>query len=89
MSKLNKIATVTAIVGLGQLVGVLVSGSVYPSPLFKYGTAIGMLMIFLSIFLYVVTWCRELFANIKAKNIADILLLIITAIIFIIIFIRR
>ena len=89
MNKLDKIATVIAIVGLALLVVVIVSGSTYPSPLFIYGTAIGMLMIFLSAILYVASWCRELFENIKAKNIIGILLLITSAIILIITIIRK
>ena len=84
MSKLNKIATITSIIGL-----VIISGVSYPHPLFSYGTAIGMLMIFLSLFLYVASWCRELFTSIKTKNIVGTIILIITAILFGIAFIRR
>ena len=89
MSKLNKIAIITSIVGLAIVAVVIISGTSYPHPSFSYGTTIGMLMIFLSIFLYVASWCRELFVSVKTKNIVDIIILIITAIVFIINFIRR
>ena len=89
MSKVNKLATITAIIGLVIITVVIISGVSYPHPLFIYGTAMGMLMVFSALFLYVVSWCSELIAEIKAKNIVGILILIITAIIFIITFIRR
>ena len=89
MSKLNKIATITSIIGLVIIGLVIYSGTSYPHPLYSYGTVIGMLLVFLSLFLFVASWCRELFVNIKTKNVVAIILLIITAIIFIINFIRR
>ena len=89
MSKLNKIAIITSIVGLAVVAVVIISGTSYPHPLFSYGTAIGMLIVFLSLFLYIASWFRELFVSVKTKNIVGILLLIISAIVFIINFIRR
>ena len=46
MSKLNKIATAIAIVGLAIIGVVIISESSYPDLLFNYATAIGMLMFF-------------------------------------------
>ena len=89
MSKVNKIATITAIIGLVIITVVIISGVSYPHPLFSYGTAIGILIVFLSLFLYVASWCSELFANIKAKNKVGIFILIFVAILFTINFIRR
>ena len=89
MNKLNKIATATAIVGLAIIGVVIISESSYPDPLFSYGTAIGMLMVFFSLLLYGANWCHELFVSVKTKNIVDIIILIITAILFAILFIRR
>ena len=89
MSKINKIAIITSIVGLSIIVIVIISGFSYTDPLFTYGTVIGMLMIFLSLLLYVASWCRELFISVKEKNIAGILILIIVAIFFVVNFIKR
>ena len=89
MSKLNKIATATAIVGLAIIGVVIISESSYPDPLFSYGTAIGMLMVFLSLLLYGANWCRELFVSVKTKNIVDFVFLIITFILIVIIFLRK
>ena len=89
MNKLNKIAITTSIGGLVLLILVLISGSSYPDPFYSYGTAIGMFMVFLSLLLYIVIWCRELYVSIKEKNAVDSLILIIALILFVIIFIRR
>lgn len=89
MIKLNKIAIILSIAGLAMIAIVIISKVSYPHPLFSYGTAIGMLMIVLSLFLYVASWCRELFISIQAKNMVGILILIITAILFSMAFIRR
>ena len=89
MSKLNKSAIITSIAGLAIIVIVIISGSSYPDPLFTYGTAIGMVMIFLSLLLYVARWCRDLFISVKEKNIVGILILIFVAILFTINFIKR
>ena len=55
MSKLNKIATATAIIGLSIIGVVIISESSYPDPLFSYGTAIGMLMVFYLFYCMVLT----------------------------------
>lgn len=89
MSKVNKIALISSLVGVGILVVVIISGASYPDPLYSYGTAIGMLMVFVSMLLYVASWCHELFVSIKEKAIIDILVLIITAIFFVVLFVKR
>ena len=89
MSKLNKSAIITSIAGLAIIVIVIISEFSYPDSLFTHGTAIGMVMIFLSLLLYVARWCRDLFISVKEKNIVGILILIFVAILFTLNFIRR
>ena len=89
MMGLRKLAVITSMIGLGILGSVILSGASYPDRLFSYGTAIGMLMVFVSILLYVAVWCHQLFENVKSKNIIGIVLLVITAILFLIPFIKR
>ena len=89
MSGLNKTAIITSIIGLVFIAVVIISGSSYPDPLFSYGTAIGLLMCFVAILLYIANWCREVFVSIKNKNIVGILILIFTAILFVSSFIKN
>ena len=64
MSKLNKIAIITSLVGLAVIVIVIISGSSYPDPFFSYGTAIEMLMIFLLVLLALTSATYKIFCNI-------------------------
>lgn len=84
MRRLKKIAVITSIIGLGIIGIVILSGASYPNYLFTYGTVIGLLMVFVSILLYVASWCQELFENVKAKNIIGVVILVIAAILFLI-----
>lgn len=88
MSRLEKLAVITALIGLGSIGIVILSDTSYPNLLFTYGTAIGLLMVVVSILLYAAGWSQELFENVKEKNIIGVVILLAAAILFLVPFMK-
>lgn len=83
MNKVTKTAVGTSIASLILLVIVILSGASYPANLVTYGTGIGLILLFVSIFLFVVGWGRDFSAAVKQRNKYVILTLIGVAVLVI------
>lgn len=80
MNKITKTAVGTSIAALLLLGIVMLSGVAYPDSLFTYGTGIGLILLFGSVFLFVVGWGRDFWMAFKEKNKYGILILAAAAI---------
>ena len=67
-SAIKKAALVFAMVGLAGFITVMLTKSVYPDPLFVWGSRIAMAAIFISLGLYAVYWLMELVELVKKKE---------------------
>ena len=83
MNKITKTAVGTSIASLIFLGIVILSGASYPTHLFTYGTGTGLILLFISIFLFVVGWGRDFSAAAKQQNKYVILTLVGAAILVI------
>lgn len=88
--KIYKLATITAIIGLGIIFSVILSGVAYPNIFFSIGTLLGFIFIFLSILLLFISWVWELHDAVKSKQYRWAISLIVIGLITIIrIFIKN
>ena len=83
MNNITKTAVGTTIAALILFGIVILSGAAYPDRLFTYGTGIGLILLFVSIFLFAAGWGRDFFIAFKQKNKYDILILAAAAILLI------
>ena len=83
MNNIAKTAVGTSITALILLGIVILSGSSYPGYLFTYGTGAGLILLFVSIFLFVVGWGRDFSIAFKQQNKYGVLILIVAAILVI------
>ena len=83
MNKITKTAAGTSIAALILLGSVILSGASYPDYLFTYGTGTGLILLFVSIFLFVVGWGHDFFIAFKQKNKYGVLILVVAAILVI------
>ena len=65
--RLFKIALLIGVLGLIILLGIIVSGSADPEPLFCIGTPIGLLLCFVGAILMIITYTCEIFRGIREK----------------------
>lgn len=75
-TKLFKFAFLTAVLGLGMLMIIMITQSAYPDMLFRILGPIGLLLIFLSAGLSLLNWIFCMKQNIKSKNWRNILWLL-------------
>ena len=68
MNRITKTAAGTSIAALILLGIVIRSGAAYPDHLFTYGTGIGLILLFVSLFLFAVGWGRDFSAAFKQQN---------------------
>ena len=80
MNKITKTAVGTSIAALIVLGIVILSGSSHPAYLFTYGTGTGLILLFVSIFLFVVGWGHDFSIAFKEKNKYGLLILVGAAI---------
>ena len=80
MNKITKTAVGTSIAALILLGIVILSGASYPNCLFSYGTGTGLILLFVSVFLFVVGWGRDFSIAFKQKNKHGVLILVVAAI---------
>ena len=83
MKNITKTAVGTSIAALILLGIVILSGSSYPDYLFTYGTGTGLILLFISIFLFVVGYGRDFYIAFKQKNKYGVLILVVAAILVI------
>ena len=83
MNKITKTAVGTSTAALILLGIVILSGSSHPDYLFTYGTGAGLILLFISIFLFAVGWGRDFFIAFKQRNKCGVLILAAAAILVI------
>lgn len=83
MNKINKTAVGTSTATLILLGIVVLSGASYPNNLFIYGTGTGLILLFVSVFLFAVGWGRDFSIAFKQKNKYGVLILLVAAILVI------
>ena len=83
MNKITKTAVGTSVASLILLGIVILSGSSHPAYLFTYGTGSALILMFVSIFLFVVGWGRDFSIAVKQQNKYGILTLVGAAILVI------
>ena len=83
MNKITKTAVGTSIATLILLGIVIISGTAYPDYLFTYGVGFSLILMFISIFLFVVGWGHDFYIAYKQKNKYGILILVVASVLFI------
>ncbi len=68
MRNTGKYAGISAAVGLGILIAVLLSGTAYPHPMFRVGAPLGLAFVFVSVVLLIVDWVREIYKGVKERR---------------------
>lgn len=88
LNNLGKIALIMAVLGVGSLVAVVLSGATYPDMLFQILTPVGILCTFGALALYIIQWIRTVCKTYKGgeKTAAMILLILGIAVIIFSIF---
>lgn len=88
LNNLGKIALALAVLGVGSLVAVVLSGAAYPDMLFCILTPVGLLCTFAALALYIIQWIRAVCKTYKRgeKTAAMILLILGIAVIIFSIF---
>ncbi len=65
---INKFSILSAALGLAVLLGVILSGAAYPHPLFRFGAPLGLLFVFVSVVLQLISWILEICHGVKGKQ---------------------
>ena len=89
MNKITKTAVGTSIATLILLGIVIISGTAYPDYLFTYGVGFSLILMFISIFLFVVGWGHDFYIAYKQKNKYGILILVVASVLFILTILRK
>lgn len=64
----QKLAVLSAAVGLIVIFVVILSGAAYPDALFRIGAPLGLAFVAVSIVLFAISWILEIHNGIKSKN---------------------
>lgn len=65
---INKFSILSAALGLAVLLGVILSGAAYPHPFFRFGAPLGLLFVFVSVVLQLISWILEIYHGVKGKQ---------------------
>lgn len=65
---IRKLAVISAVIGLGVIFAVILSGAAYPDALFRIGAPLGLAFVAVSVVLLAVSWILEIRSGIKSKN---------------------
>lgn len=66
--RLSKLTIASGILGLVLLFGVMLSGAVYPSLMFRIGAPLGLLFVFLSVGLLGLRYLRDICEAVREKQ---------------------
>lgn len=64
----QKLAMLSAAIGLLVIFVVILSGAAWPDALFRIGAPLGLAFIIISVVLFAISWILEIHSGIKSKN---------------------
>lgn len=64
----KKLAVISAVIGLGVIFAVMLSGAAYPDALFRIGAPLGLAFVAVSVVLLAISWIMEIYSGIKSRN---------------------
>lgn len=74
---LSRIAMIAGLIGLAVFLAVILSGTAYPHPVFRIGVCVGLVFIFFSILLELISWIWEIYHCLRQKQYLWVLVLIV------------
>lgn len=64
----KKLAVISAVIGLGVIFAVILSGAAWPDALFRIGAPLGLAFVAVSVVLLAISWILEIHSGVKSKN---------------------
>ena len=88
-NKIFKAAVISAIIGLLLILAVIVTGSAYPDVFFTVGTLTGLILVFISNGLLLVSWLGSIGKDVKDKNYLSAFLTAFMLLVLVIVLLRK